>query len=90
MIPGLKKHSAERSAGLLSRLAQQQAARPYVAGDHDAGDHRSAAEALLDEDFSRVTAPSLHEVLAELGRILLCSLGLAALFEIIARVAGFH
>ena len=42
-----------------------------------------------DEDFSSKATPSPREILNEAGRILLCSLGLAALVEICARVAGF-
>ena len=43
----------------------------------------------LHENFSRQTTPSLREVMNEIGRILLCSLGFAAVLEIFARVAGF-
>jgi hypothetical protein len=49
----------------------------------------SGRPAGLPESFSRRTTPSLRDVMAEIGRILFCSLGLAAVLEIFARVAGF-
>lgn len=72
----MKKPASGRHAGLFTPSATEQALI-----DHSSGDS-------LRENFSRQTTPSLREVMSEIGRILLCSLGFAAVLEIFARVAG--
>jgi len=85
-----------------AEAAQRRRQLPFKMKKPESGSHASlftpstAEQAMIDhgsgdgmrENFSRQTTPSPREVMAEIGRILLCSLGFAAVLEISARVAG--